>query len=99
MTKETRGLLLEFLNKLNEQREIGQLETIILDKIQNIISYADNCNTEKIKEEVLKLEDDFEKYGNLIKYQYFDYGVSASELEKERNLKWEPKGLLSTLAV
>ena len=92
MTKETRGLLLEFLSKLDESREIGHLETSILDKVEKIITYAENYDIEKIKKEVVQIEDDFIEFKNLIKYQYFDYGISANEIEKNRRLDWQPKG-------
>lgn len=92
MTKETRGLLLEFLNKLDENGEIGKLEISILDKVEKIIAYAENYDIEKIKKEVVQIEDDFIEFKNLIKYQYFDYGVSANEIEKNRRLDWQPKG-------
>lgn len=97
MTKETRGLLLEFLNKLDENGEIGKLEISILDKVEKIIAYAENYDIEKIKKEVVQIEDDFIEFKNLIKYQYFDYGVSANEIEKNRRLDWQPKGFNENL--
>ena len=97
MTKETRGLLLTFLNELNKDKEIGQLESAIIENIENIINYANAREIEKIKKEALKIEDDFIQIKDLLKYQYFDYGISANKIEKERRLDWQPKGFSEIL--
>ena len=36
-------------------------------------------------------------YIELVKYQYFDYGVAASDIEGEVNVNWQPKGMISLI--
>lgn len=91
MEKATKGLILEFVKRLNQNTELGKLEENLFDNINAII---ENAEDENIKKLALDLEDKLIACLDLAKYQYFDYGAITYNIESEVNINWEPKGLL-----
>ena len=92
MKKETRAFMLEFAKQIDQKNELGKLEKILFDNTDSIMQKTDS---EEIKDLVVTLERNIMNYMELVKYQYFDYGVTASNIESEVNVNWEPKGLVS----
>lgn len=94
MEKATKGLILEFVKRLNQNTEVGKLEESLFNNINVIM---DNTKDEDIKKLVVDLENKLIACLDLIKYQYFDYGAIAYNIESEVDINWEPKGLLPLL--
>ena len=90
MKKETRAFMLEFAKQIDQKNELGKLEKILFDNTDSIMQKVDS---EEIKDLVVTLERNIMNYMELVKYQYFDYGVTASNIASEVNIDWEPKGL------
>ena len=90
MKKETRAFMLEFAKQIDQKNELGKLEKILFDNTDSIMQKTDS---EEIKDLVVTLERNIMNYMELVKYQYFDYGVTASNIASEVNIDWEPKGL------
>lgn len=90
MEKETRAFMLEFAKQIDQKNELGKLEKILFDNTDSIMQ---KVNSEEIKDLVVTLERNIMNYMELVKYQYFDYGVTASNIASEVNVDWEPKGL------
>lgn len=90
MEKETRAFMLEFAKQIDQKNELGKLEKILFDNTDSIMQKVDS---EEIKDLVVTLERNIMNYMELVKYQYFDYGVTASNIASEVNIDWEPKGL------
>lgn len=97
MEKATRAFVLEFAKKLDQNSELGKLEDSLFDNIADIVSKAKAENNEEIEDLIISLERKIMSYMELVKYQYFDYGVAASDIESEANANWEPKGLISLI--
>ncbi|AVQ29467.1 hypothetical protein C4N20_15655 [Fusobacterium ulcerans] len=96
MEKSTRGILLEFVKKINENAEIGQLEK----SVANTLNYLmENVKDDKARKKLIEMENNILKYSDLVKYQYFDYGVFAAVIGEEIDLNWEPQGMISLLNV
>ncbi|MFR4519933.1 MAG: hypothetical protein ACLT40_08260 [Fusobacterium sp.] len=97
MEKSTRGLVLEFVKKLDQNSELGKLEDSLFDNICDIVNKAKAENNEEIEDLIVSLERKMMSYIELVKYQYFDYGVAASDIEGEVNVNWQPKGMISLI--
>lgn len=91
MEKATKGLILEFVKRLNQNTELGKLEESLFDDICDIMESTKDENTQKL---MVDLESKLIAYIDLVKYQYFDYGAITSNIESEVDINWEPKGLL-----
>lgn len=97
MEKSTRAFILEFAKKLDQNNEVGKLEDGLFSNIADLMEKANAENNEEIGDLIVSLERKIMSYMELVKYQYFDYGVTASDIESEANINWEPKGLVSLI--
>lgn len=91
MEKATKGLILEFVKRLNQNTELGKLEESLFDGICDIMESTKDENIQKL---MIDLEGKLMAYIDLVKYQYFDYGAITYNVESEVDVNWEPKGLL-----
>lgn len=89
MTKEARTFLINFISRANTNNELFKIENEILDFFSKIAT----CENEIKPSEIIKLEDNFLKYVDLVKYQYFNYGILAQSLEENQSLTFIPMGL------
>ena len=100
MTKETRTFLIQFISRADKNNELTRLETEILDFFREY-SEDEKCKNEKknILKNILKLEENFLKYADLIKYQYFNYGMLAQDLESNYSLSFAPSELKEVMSL
>jgi hypothetical protein len=99
MTKERRAFLLQFIKMGFKNTQLKDLEKDILNYLS-----TDFVTTEMEKETIIKkieerfyiLENFFLTYSELVKYQYFNYGLLANDIEN--NYKdITPVGLIEVL--
>lgn len=99
MTKERRAFLLQFIKMGFKNTQLKDLEKDILNYLS-----TDFITTEMEKETIIKkieerfyiLENFFLTYSELVKYQYFNYGLLANDIEN--NYKdITPIGLIEVL--
>lgn len=99
MTKERRAFLLQFIKMGFKNTQLKDLEKDILNYLS-----TDFVTTEMEKETIIKkieerfyiLENFFLTYSELVKYQYFNYGLLANDIEN--NYKdITPIGLIEVL--
>lgn len=90
MTKEERTLLIQFISRSVQNNELINLETQILGFF---VDFANSEKDEKTLQKILNLEENFLKYFDLVKYQYFNYGMLAQSIEENYNLKFTPQNL------
>lgn len=99
MTKERRAFLLQFIKMGFKNTQLKDLEKDILNYLS-----TDFITTEMEKETIIKkieerfyvLENFFLTYSELVKYQYFNYGLLANDIEN--NYKdITPVGLIEVL--
>lgn len=89
MTKEARTFLINFISRADTNNELFKIENEILDFFSEIVT----CKNEIKSSKIVKLEDNFLKYIDLVKYQYFNYGILAQSLEENQSLTFIPEGL------
>lgn len=99
MTKETRTFLIQFISRSDLNDELTKLETQILDFFVNFTTSEIENKNKKTPQEIIKLEENFLKYSELVKYQYFNYGILAQSLEENYSLSFTPQNLKEILPV
>lgn len=86
MTLEQKNFLLGFLAISGVNKSVQDFEMNVRKQVSEII---DLLPKEKISKGI-KLENDLLELLELIKWSYFDYGVSANETDEEWDLTWTP---------
>lgn len=99
MTKEERTFLIQFISRSDLNDELIKLETQILDFFVNFATSEIENKKEKTPQEFLNLEENFLKYSELVKYQYFNYGMLAQSLEENYSLSFTPQNLKEVLPI
>lgn len=74
MEKENRNLLFAFVEAYETSQESGILFEKILEGFGSILENKDKISSK----DILKLEQLFINYSNLLKEKYFNYGVYAN---------------------
>lgn len=99
MTKERRAFLLQFIKMGFKNTQLKDLEKDILNYLStDFVTTAMEKETiiKKIEERFYILENFFLTYSELVKYQYFNYGLLANDIEN--NYKdITPIGLIEVL--
>lgn len=73
MEKEKRNLLFAFVEAYETTQESG----ILFEKILEGFSYLLENKDKVSSKDILKLEQSFVNYSNLLKEKYFNYGIYA----------------------
>ena len=74
MEKENRNLLFTFVEAYETTQESG----ILFEKILEGFSYLLENKDKVSSKDILKLEQSFVNYSNLLKEKYFNYGIYAN---------------------
>lgn len=87
MTLEQKNFLLGFLAISGVNKEVQQNETDVKKLVSEIIDLLPKEERKK----GLNLENNLIRLLELVKWSYFDYGVSANETLEDWNLEWTPE--------
>lgn len=90
MTTEQKNLLLGFLEISGVNKEVRDFEMNVRNQVSKIIDLLPSENSKK----GLQLESDLLNLIDLLKWSYFDYGVSAEETLDSWKLNWTPKEII-----
>lgn len=74
MEKENRNLLFTFVEAYETTQESGILFEKILEEFSSLLENRDKISSK----DILKLEQSFVNYSNLLKEKYFNYGIYAN---------------------
>lgn len=101
MTKERRAFLLQFLKSISKDTQVGILEKNILQTIKDNNFATSEMEKKELIQEIEKklfiLETLFLEFSDLVKYQYFNYGLLAQNIENNYKTEYTPIKLIEVL--
>lgn len=92
MTSKERCFLISFLEKIDKNDYLIKIEDEILTFLSELENQEKNQQNKTI-EKINDIQEKFYLYSELVKYQFFNYGLLANHIEKTFKLNYVPDNL------